>query len=98
MILLAQACVAALITASIGWWIGAFAFSVVAVMTMGACLILLIEGLRMRLALVPSCEAEPPLAWEIGSVLLSSAGMGLIWPAVPAILLWTALMAPPHEP
>jgi hypothetical protein len=46
----------------------------------------------MRLAMAASCAAEPHMAREIGGVLLSSAGMGLIWPAVPAILLWTALM------
>ena len=98
MFLLAQACVAALITTSIGWWIGAFAFSVVAIMTMTGCLILLVEGLRMRLTLAASCEAEPHMAREIGGVLLSSAGMGLIWPAVPAILLWTALLSPQRDP
>ena len=97
MLLLVQACVAALITASIGWWIGAFAFSVVAIMTMTGCLILLVEGLRMRLTLAASCEAEPHMAREIGGVLLSSAGMGLIWPVVPAILLWTALMGVRRE-
>jgi hypothetical protein len=90
--LFAQACVAALITTSVGWWIGAFAFSVVAIITMTGCLILLVESLRMRLAMAASCAAEPHMAREIGGVLLSSAGMGLIWPAVPAILLWTALM------